>query len=90
MARTIRVIHFYRGAPSGGRAIPGGEYSEDDPALFGLAEYLVQNGHAVWVGTASAPVGADESVVPGPGSDGPGHGGDTRRRRARTLQQTRS
>jgi hypothetical protein len=36
----------YRGAPSGERYIPAGEYDSEDEKLLGLWQYLVQNGHA--------------------------------------------
>ena len=43
----IKVMHNYRGRPSGERVIYAGEYSLDDPALFGLGGHLLKNGHAV-------------------------------------------
>jgi hypothetical protein len=43
----IRVLHGYRGAPSKERYIAAGDYADDDERLFGLAQYLVANGHAV-------------------------------------------
>lgn len=42
----IRVLHIYQGVPSGDKRIHPGEYANDDPALFGLADYLVDNRHA--------------------------------------------
>lgn len=42
----IRVLHHYRGVPSDMKRIYPGEYAPDDPRLFGLADYLVSNGHA--------------------------------------------
>jgi hypothetical protein len=47
MTMTILVRWGYRGAPSGERYIPPGEYDENDESLFGLADYLLANGHAV-------------------------------------------
>jgi hypothetical protein len=43
----IRVLHGYRGAPSQERYIAAGDYAEGDERLFGLAQYLAANGHAV-------------------------------------------
>ncbi len=45
----IRVLWGYRGRPSKERYIEAGEYSVDDESLFGLAEYLIDNHHAVKV-----------------------------------------
>ena len=45
----VRLRYSYRGSPSRERVIPAGEYQRDDSVLCGLAEYLVENGHAVWV-----------------------------------------
>lgn len=42
----IYVNHDYRGARTGLQIIPKGEYDADDPQLYGLAQYLVENGHA--------------------------------------------
>lgn len=43
----IRVLHNWGGEPSAFRRVEAGEYDINDPRLFGLAEYLVTNGHAV-------------------------------------------
>lgn len=43
----IRLQSGYRGRPSGEQYIVPGEYDGADPALFGLADYLVETGHAV-------------------------------------------
>lgn len=43
----IKVLWGYRGAPSNGQYIAPGQYDENDEHLFGLAQYLLQNGHAV-------------------------------------------
>jgi hypothetical protein len=45
----IRVLWGYRGVPSNERYIEAGEYDEKNKRLFGLADYLVKNGHAVAV-----------------------------------------
>ena len=51
--RMIRVFNNYGGRRTHEQRIPAGDYSEDDPRLFGLADYLIENGHAVQVGGAS-------------------------------------
>jgi len=56
----IEVLINYGGAPTEGRRILPGVYAEDDAALFGLAEYLVANGHAVRLDTP-APEAAEET-----------------------------
>ena len=42
---TIQVLNFY--SKRGGINIEAGVYEASDPALHGLADYLVTNGHAV-------------------------------------------
>jgi len=42
----LRLLHDYRGSRTGERIIAEGIYDVDDPALMGLADYLVTNGHA--------------------------------------------
>jgi hypothetical protein len=51
----IHVSNGYRGAPSKERYIEAGDYAEDDERLFGLAEYLLENGHAVRVAPEPKP-----------------------------------
>ena len=46
----IEVFNNYGGKPSNGERIEPGFYYEDDPALFGLSDYLVTNGHARYIG----------------------------------------
>ncbi len=60
MAR-IRVTHDYRGFNTGERSIWPGEYDSADPKLFGLAHYLLDNGHAVAVEAGDVP--PTEAVV---------------------------
>lgn len=43
---TIRLKRVYQGRPSNEQPIRPGDYNETDPRLFGLAHYLLQNGHA--------------------------------------------
>lgn len=45
----IEVLINYGGRPTGGLRIEPGIYADDDPALFGLADYLIRNGHAIHV-----------------------------------------
>ena len=62
----IEVLHNYGGQPTGGRRIEVGTYADTDPALFGLADYLVANGHAVRLETPIAETSAaDESKAKG-------------------------
>lgn len=43
----IRLKEIYQGKLTNEQPILPGDYSEDEAELFGLAEYLVANGHAV-------------------------------------------
>lgn len=45
----IQLTSNYRGRPTNEKIIPPGVYAENDSRLFGLADYLVQNGHATVV-----------------------------------------
>lgn len=45
----LRLLHGYRGRRSQEQYIPAGEYVRGDPALMGLEDYLIENGHAVEV-----------------------------------------
>jgi hypothetical protein len=47
--RRLRVSRIYQGTKTSENAIIPGIYYEDDPFLFGLAEYLVNNAYAEWV-----------------------------------------
>jgi len=46
MAITISVHNNYGGRLTNEERIEPGEYEDTDPRLFGLAKYLVENGHA--------------------------------------------
>lgn len=71
----ILLLHDYRGNRTGGELIKRGEYASDDPRVFGLAQYLVDNGHArvitpakvqaapVLVSTADEPTEAQEQAL---------------------------
>lgn len=48
--RQVRVLHNYQGMPSQNQVIVAGDYAPDDERLFGLADYLVENRHAEWIG----------------------------------------
>lgn len=62
MSEFIFVKVNYGGLPTEGRRILPGTYAPDDPALFGLAEYLVANGHAELQGTPDAPEGVQDAL----------------------------
>lgn len=47
----IRVLHTYRGRKTKEQVIEPGVYVETDYRLFGLAEYLCDNGQAIWITT---------------------------------------
>lgn len=51
--RTIVLPHEYQNAT--GVVIAAGHYADDDDALHGLADYLVDSGHAVIAGAPSVP-----------------------------------
>lgn len=53
---AIQLLHDFAGRLTGEKRIFPGVYDADDPTIMGLAEYLVQNGHAVWVDAPPAPV----------------------------------
>jgi hypothetical protein len=49
---NIQVLHTYGSRRVlGSNKIAPGFYESEDPALFGLAEYLLENGHAIVVGS---------------------------------------
>lgn len=60
---TIRVLHNYGGRNTKEQRILPGEYAIDDPALFGVADYLVENGHAVAVQSVKPETGTPEKDV---------------------------
>lgn len=43
----IKVLINYGGFNTNEKRILPGEYDADDPCVFGIADYLVENGHAV-------------------------------------------
>lgn len=50
MTRLIRVTEFYRSYQTGKRLIPPKDYAEDHPALYGLADRLIELGKAHVIG----------------------------------------
>ena len=65
----IQVKRSFSGRLTAERWIAAGAYDVDDPALFGLAQYLVENGFADVLGgavvdTTPAPVEAQEQALP--------------------------
>lgn len=56
----IRLNALYQGAPSHEQPIEPGDYADDDPRLFGIADYLVSNGFATRL---DAPVVETEPVA---------------------------
>lgn len=58
----IMMLKNYGGSLTGEKRILGGVYDSEDPALFGLADYLVENGHAVVVIPADG-VWADDMTI---------------------------
>lgn len=61
----IEVLHNYGGQPTGGQRIEAGTYADTDPALFGLADYLVANGHAVRLEVSTETTVPDEPKAKG-------------------------
>lgn len=45
----VQVLRIYRGRRTHEQPIQPGLYAADDPALYGLADYLIENGHAILV-----------------------------------------
>lgn len=58
----IELRFAYRSAHVPGGVIPAGRYDAQDPALHGLAGYLVESGHA----RANGPLDAPEDGTPEP------------------------
>ena len=62
---NVHVLKGYRGRPSNEQFIPPGVYSDDDERLFGLAAYLIENGHAIEIGIQTEPA-AKPTIDPEP------------------------
>lgn len=56
MIQFIQLLHSYRGRLTKEQPINPGVYMVNDPKLFGLAKYLVANGHAIYVEAPVRPV----------------------------------
>lgn len=54
--KQITVLKNFGGKETNERRILPGVYDVNAPELFGLADYLVENGHAVAVKTEAVPV----------------------------------
>lgn len=65
--RVIRVLHNYGGALTNERRIAPGDYVDSDERLLGIADYLVENGHAEVI--AESPSANDTAELP-PVEDG--------------------
>ena len=52
----IHLPNVYQGKLTNEQPIPPGNYAEDDQRLFGLADYLVANGHAVVISEDEAAI----------------------------------
>lgn len=58
----IQLNHNYRGLYTDNQWIVEGVYEDDDPGLHGLADYLIENGHAVALDDPPPP--ADDPAEP--------------------------
>mgnify|MGYP000305380679 CR=1 FL=1 len=59
----ILVLHDYRGYKTGLEIIKRGEYDADDPRVYGIADYLVTNGHARVIAVDPPPVADVEAEI---------------------------
>ncbi len=62
----IQLLHNYGGRRTNEQRIPPGVYDASDERLFGLAQYLVENDHAVIVESDESPVSEDELIPVNP------------------------
>lgn len=60
---SIQLLRDYAGSRTNENRIWPGFYDEDDPGIYGLAAYLVETGHAVWVDAPPAPVVLPDAAV---------------------------
>lgn len=56
----IEVKNNYGGSLTKERRILPGEYDSEDPALFGLADYLLEHGHAI----TAIEIASIQTVIP--------------------------
>ena len=67
----IQVLHNYGGRLTQERRILPGVYEENDPRIFGLAHYLVQNGHAIAISAPLMPAPVPAKTANSETSDEP-------------------
>lgn len=58
----IKLTDHYSGVPSNFRPIFPGEYEATDERLFGLANYLVNTGHAIITDDVATPITDEEAA----------------------------
>lgn len=75
--RLIRVLHNFGGHVTAERRIEPGLYSEDDPRLFGVGDYLLENGHAELAGVLPDPEPVADEISPPNETDGESGGEQT-------------
>ncbi len=68
--RIIRLLHDYGGERTNERRIQPGDYDEHDERLFGLADYLIENGHAVEMGVRDVVASTTEAITESEADDG--------------------
>jgi hypothetical protein len=59
----IQVLINYGGRNTGEQRIKPGEYDADDPRVYGIADYLVANGHARVIAVDPPPVADVEAEI---------------------------
>lgn len=87
----IRVHTGYQGAPSRNRWIEPGDYAPKDARLFGLADYLVENGHAIRIADAADATVMEPQVdiEPPPSSEPPVTPRDLQMRKEQPVRPAR-
>lgn len=60
---SIQLLKDYAGRRTNEQRVWPGFYDEEDPTIMGLAAYLVETGHAVWVDTPPSPVVLPDTAV---------------------------
>lgn len=60
----LRLHTDYGGARTHEQRIAPGDYDADDERLFGLADYLVENGHASWLPDDAVPLASTAPEPP--------------------------
>lgn len=59
----IEVLRNFRGRMTGEQLIRPGIYDADDPRIYGIADYLVANGHARVIAVDPPPVADVEAEI---------------------------